>query len=157
LDWEPIAEAHITFDRLCEKHPKFRCPEDMIDQKIFFRLKEKLVTCKEVIDYVDKFIAHSATPESRAIDDIDSELTAKYIWNAHKTLYEVAEFLSGILFSESQIPLALESPTLFDHWDAPFSDHGDIERLELTFNKYRKETDKWRLEGIEDLWKWIEA
>jgi hypothetical protein len=157
LDHEPIAEAHATFDRLCGNIPHDRTPQDIISEKVFIRLNEKLSTTKYVTDYVDKFIAHSATPESRLKYNVVDELTLKHIWDAHKTLYVVAEFLSGILYSEDQIPLAWEPSNLFIYWDAPLIDSDDLSQLVSVFERYRQETDKWRLEGVDELWQWIES
>jgi hypothetical protein len=158
FNWEISAEAHVTFDRLSGTLAENRNPQDVIAEKVFARLKDKLDTCQEIIQYGTKYILHSATPESRALINIESsQITLKHIWNAHQVIYEVSEYLSGILYSESHSPLAWKSPNLFDNWDAPLLEHQDIERLEVIYKQYGEETDKWRLEGVEDLWKWIES
>jgi len=76
--------------------------------------------CQEITTYVDKFIAHSATPESRSIQDVNkSAVTFKCLWDAHQIIFEVAEFLSAILFSEGHMALAIENPTFFEYWEKP--------------------------------------
>jgi len=158
LNWETSAEAHFTFDRLSGTLAENRKPLDVIAEKVFTRLKDKLNMCQDVTRYVDKYIAHSATPESRAYKNIQSsQITLKHIWDAHQVLYEVSEYLSGVLYSESHIPLAWKSPNLFVNWDVALLEHQDIDRLEVIYKQYWEETDKWRLEGVEDLWKWIEV
>jgi hypothetical protein len=62
FDWEAIAEIHQTFDRLSGKTHKDRHPNDVIKERVFTRLKEKLDTIQQIINYVDKFVAHSSTP-----------------------------------------------------------------------------------------------
>ena len=158
FDWETTTEAHVTFDRLCGILARNRKPQDVIAEKVFTRLKDKLDMCHDVTKYVDKYIAHSATPESRAIENTDStQITLKHIWDAHQIIYEVAEYLSGVLYSEGHFPLAWKSPSLFDNWDVPLLEHQDIDRLEVIYKQYWEEIDKWRLEGVEHLWKWIES
>jgi len=157
-DWGPAAEAHVTFDRVCGKNQQERSPNDIIDEKIFTRLIDRLDTCQIVISYVDKFIAHSATPESRSIESTEGvKVTLKHLWDAHQTLYEIAEYLSVTLYSESNVPLAIEPISLFDHWAVPALDGCDTARLSKAYNEYQKESDRWRLEGVEHLWEWIEV
>lgn len=156
-DWETSAEAHITFDRLCGVQAQDRKPQDFISESIFSRLKDRLDLCSDITNYVDKYVAHSATPESRTIENVDSaKITLRHIWNAHQIIYEVAEFLSLILFSEGHVPLALKSPNLFDNWESPLLEVEDINRLETVYKEYGEETTKWQLEGVDNLWKWIE-
>lgn len=157
-DWEVSAEAHTTFDRLCGVHLEDRKPQDIISENIFSRLKDRLNLCGDVTNYVDKFVAHSATPESRTIENVDSaKITLRHIWDAHQTIYEVAEFLSLVLFGEGHMPLAWKSPTLFDNWDAPLLEIEEINRLETVYKAYEEETTKWQLEGVNNLWEWIET
>lgn len=157
FDWEVSAEAHAAFDRLCGVQAQNRKPHDIISEKIFARLKDRLDLCSGITDFVDKYIAHSATPESRVAANVNSaKITLKHIWDAHQTIYEVAEFLSLVLFSAGNVPLAWKSPTLFDNWEAPLSEREDINRLEMVYKEYGEETTKWQLEGVNNLWKWIE-
>lgn len=157
FDWEVSAEAHAAFDRLCGVQIQNRKPQDVISEKIFSRLKERLDLCNGITDFVDKYIAHSATPESRTVKNVDSaKITLKHIWDAHQTIYEVAEFLSFVLFSEGHMPLAWMSPTLFENWASPLLESEDIPQLEITYKEYQEETTKWQLESVNNLWKWIE-
>jgi hypothetical protein len=156
FNWGISAEAHATFDRLSGTLAENRKPQDVIAEKVFTRLLDKLNFCQKIIQYVNKYVAHSATPESRVHKNIESsQITLKQIWDAHQVIYEVSEFLSGVLYSQSHFPLAWKAPNLFDNWDVPLVEHQDIDRLEVIYEQYWKVTDKWRLEGVEDLWKWI--
>jgi hypothetical protein len=157
FDWESIAETHQTFDRLSGTSQNDRRSNDVIAERVFVRLREKLDACQEITNYVDKFVAHSATPESRAIQNVStSEITFRHLWEAHHIIFEVAEFLSVILFSEGHMALAIENPNFFQYWETPLFETREISRLQDTFENYRKETEKWNLSGIEDTWQWIE-
>lgn len=112
------------------------------------RLEEKLKSCQGIIDYVIKYVAHSSTPESLAIQNIQPpQITLKHLWDAHQIIYEVSEFLSVILYSESHSPLIWTGPNLFENWDTSLVEHKDVARLEATHEKYKNEIDKWRLVG----------
>lgn len=158
FDWEVSANAHAVFDRLCGIRAESRGHQDIISENIFSRLKDKLDTCNEITNYVDKYIAHAATPESRDLENVDStKITLKHVWDAHQTIYEVAEFLSGVLFAEGHAPLAWKSPNTFDNWEVPLLDIQDIDRLEVVYEQFRKETNEWQSAGVENLWGWIET
>jgi hypothetical protein len=158
FDWESIEEAHQIFDRLSGTTPNNRNPNDLIAERVFVRLREKMDRCQEITTYVDKFIAHSATPESRSIQDVNkSAVTFKHLWEAHQIIFEVAEFLSVILFSEGHMALAIENPTFFEYWEKPLYEKEEIDLVRTSFEKYRKETEGWNSSGVEDIWHWIEA
>jgi hypothetical protein len=156
-DWERIAETHQIFDRLSGCSYENRQLQDIISEKVFIRLQEKLAECKKIKDYVDKFVAHSATPESRFHQNVNaSEITLKHLWNAHQIIFEVAEFLSVILLSEDHMALAIENPSFFQNWDTPIFEEPESNHLQDAFKKYREETKIWNVNGIENIWRFIE-
>lgn len=158
FDWERIAEAHQVFDRLSGSTYETRKPNDVISEKVFVRLQARLSACKKITDYVDKFVAHSATPESRSIQNVNaSEITLRHLWDAQQIIFEVAEFLSMILLSESHMALAIENPGFFENWDIPIFEKSESDRLQNAFKKYREETQKWNMNGVENIWSLIEA
>ncbi len=157
VDWEPSDEAHVIFDRLSGKNRQSRSSDDVIRESVFDKFDQKLVSCRTVTKLVDKYIAHSATPESRYIDQADSKITLKHIWDLQELLYYLAAYLSRILFGVDQIPLVWKTPNLFKYWDRPMIEKGDFPMLEAAFEQYRVETERWRLEGVERLWQWLES
>jgi hypothetical protein len=157
-DWESIVEVHEIFDRLGGSSLKHRSPTDKIDERFFTRLQERLSVCQTVTKYVDKFVAHLATPESRSIHSVnESEVTFKHLWEAQQVIFEVAEFLSVILFSEGHVALAIENPDFFQYWETPMFENVDMQRMMSAFDNYRKETEQWNVDGIENTWHWIES
>lgn len=158
FNWQDSAQAHGTFDRLCGVQIRERTPQDVMSEKVFSKLKDKLDLCSDISNYVDKYVAHSATPESRTKENVDSaKITLKQVWDAHQIIYEVAEFLSMVLFSMGNIPLAWKSPSLLKNWESALVESEDISQLELVYKKYEEETTRWRLEGVNNLWNWIEG
>lgn len=157
-DWERIVEAHQIFDRLSGTTPNNRNPHDQITERVFTRLQEKLAVCQRISNYVDKFIAHSATPESRSIqNETTSAITFNHLWEAHQILFEVSEFISVVLFSEGHMALAIENPTFFEFWEKPLYENGEIDLVRTSLENYRKETEKWNISGIEYIWQWVEV
>lgn len=157
LDWELIEEAHQIFDRLSGVSPAERKPVDQIADHVFSRLQERLSASRKIKKYVDKFVAHSATPESRSIyDENNSVITLKQIWEAQKSLFEVADFISVVLFSEDHMALAFENPDFFEFWDVPLVDSEASYIIGKTLENYRKETQSWNFSGIDNVWRWLE-
>ena len=150
-DWEDSADAHILFDRL--SNTSQRSPTDIIQERVFKKLVSKLDSFEHLTKYVDKYIAHAATPISRQADNVDEEtITWKYLWDSHQSLYEIAEFLALILSGVEHVPLAWKSPCLFEFWDAPFVPTNNISQLELAWDKFENETEDWRLNGNLRIW-----
>lgn len=158
LDTESIVELHQTFDRLSGKTPQNRQPEDRIDERVLTRLQEKLAVCRPITNYVDKFIAHAAAPESRTIIETDKyEITLKKLWNAHQVIYQVAEFLSAVLFSLEHMVLPVVDPGFHDFWDKPLVETEESSCPGSVMEAYTQETENWRLNCMQEMWQWIET
>lgn len=159
FDWETIRDAHETFDRLSQTNIENREPTDLINENLLDRLIHKLDECSEINQYVNKFIAHAATIESRSIINIDEyKLTLNDIWHAHKIIFEISNFLSAVLFSIDNMPLAFEHPSFFDYWDEPFFNKEEaLDKVHTTLEDYREETEKWMGSSVKDVWSWIES
>ncbi len=157
LDWESIEDAHSVFDRLANLSANNRNPEDQIDSNVFRRLHERLTLCTEISLYADKFIAHSSTPESRVSQNYDeTTITVDKLWKAHRVIFNVALFLSETIFGIDRMALAIENPSLFMFWEKPLFENGEFDSIRDSFDKYRKETETWQSDGVEDIWRAIE-
>jgi len=145
LDWESIEEVHKQFDRISKTNKDARKPDDVISEDKLHELIEKLENCKEITKYVDKFIAHSATPESRKAEGAeDISITLKKVLQAQQDIYSVAEWISILLFGEGHMPLIWENPKFYDYLDVPLVDNDfEIERLRKVFEDFRKQTNDW--------------
>lgn len=158
LDWEPIEEAHQLFDRLSQTTSTNRNPTDIINERVVDRLVSRLETCERITKYVDKFVAHSASPESRSyLDEKTLAVTLRQLWDAHQIIFNVAEFLSLIILSESHMALVWENLSFFDFWDVPLFYKDENALVRTALEEYRKETEKWNIDGVGSIWQWIEA
>lgn len=157
LDWWKARDAQETFDKLSQTNIENREPTDLIDGNLLERLKNKLDDCRKINSYVNKFIAHAATIESRSIINFDElNLTLNNIWEAHEIIYKVANFLSAVLFSIDNMPLAFEHPSFYAYWDEPFFKENAFDKVRMTLEGYREETENWMESSIKDVWSWIE-
>lgn len=155
FDWETIEATHQVFDRLGGVKADQRSPNDQIEARVFNRLKGQLGECERIATYVDKYVAHSAIPESR-INLSETGIKLSQLWEAQRILYEVANFLQYVLFSETQIALAIENAAFFQYWEKPLFEENEKYLVRDALKNYRAETEQWAASGIENTWKWIE-
>ena len=136
---------HQNFDKLSEVTPDRRNPDDKIQPKIFEWLKNRLDECeKDICSYVNKFLAHAATPESRRkynADDI--KITLGHILDAHKIICEITGFTMNI-FNHS-LGGFLPTPQFdqFEYFEKPCIAKNDLEKLYTFWNNYANETEEW--------------
>ena len=155
LDWEIIEDAHRQFDRMSGVSQEKRSPDDRIKQSVFDGLRAQLSKCDPIVKHVDKFIAHSSTPESRSKIP-DSRITFSQVWEAQRILYEIANFLRASLFLVDTMSLPVESYSFYSDWDQPLFHEDEKDRIYEVYKKYEKETDDWRVNSVENMWKVIE-
>ncbi|MCB2209254.1 hypothetical protein KQH62_00025 [bacterium] len=158
LDWITIEETHKTFDKLSNTVYEQRNPSDTIDNEVLGYLVEMLDSCERISNYVNKFVAHSATPESRSLMNQDQyQVSLSDIWNAHKKILDVANFISATLFSIDHMALPDEPPGFFDYWEEPLFEKDGLIETRNILNKYKKEMESWRISSNTDIWKAIQS
>jgi len=155
LDWQRIEDAHVQFDRLSGVKSEERSPDDRIKQQVINGLRAQLSKCDPIVKHVDKYIAHSSTPESRSTI-LDSRVTLAQVWEAQRILFEIANFLRASLFLVDTQPLPVEYHSFYSDWDQPLFHEDEKDRVYQVYKKYEKETDDWRVNSVENMWKVIE-
>lgn len=141
---------HRQIDSMTGMTADKRTPDDLIPDNILTQLGDKLESVKELCDYVNKYIAHSATPDSRRTipDEIKGALGK--VLNAHKIICETASsignkilfcgfgsFLSGPQYGQ------YDQFDVFEYLDEPIASRETIEKLREFWEKYRTETEQW--------------
>ena len=119
---------------------------------MFARLKQNLTSrTEEVIVYVTKFIAHAASPESRAIAGADNVgPTLNHLWGAHEVLCQIASFASIVVLGHSMAPpLPIPQYDQFAYIDRPLVTTDDAALLEEEWRKYDEESREWTLWGLD--------
>lgn len=146
LSWEWNETRHLYLDRLCRVSAQKRSPSDVVCPGVFNRLELKVTgACKRVSDHVNKFIAHAATQESRAdVQGERSSLVLNHLWEAHKAICQVANFVSVYILGDSSHNF-LTHP-LFDplHYiERPLISPNQIEHLRGAWEAFESETQTW--------------
>ncbi|MBC8217864.1 MAG: hypothetical protein ISS69_07950 [Phycisphaerae bacterium] len=151
--WIETGNRHEVIDRLAGVKEAERSPRDTMRLCAFEALKGKLAVCADVKTYVDNYIAHSATPESRQADDAEQlKITLGHIEDAHKAISEVAGFVETVLLaggSGSYFPSAQYNP--LRDVDVPLVSKENVGKLADVRQEYTKETDKWSNWGLDEL------
>jgi len=138
--------AHQCLDLLTGIYDLDRSPDDVVRADILQWLKARLKKCEAVSAFVNKFLAHSATPVSRAeISDEQTDITLGQIFDAHKTICQIAEFVSQNLFLGSiGNPLPVYQGNQFEHFEKPWAIDETLTKLHEWWRNYSKTTDQWR-------------
>lgn len=155
FDWQKIEDAHSQFDRLSGVKSEERSPDDRIKQQVINGLRAQLSKCDPIVKHVDKYIAHSSTPESRSTI-LDSRVTLAQVWEAQRILFEIANFLRGILFLDDNMPLPVESYSFYIHWDKALFRENEQNLVYEIHKIYHEETKNWLAESEKNVWKVIE-
>lgn len=141
-NWQVSYNAHVTFDQLSGTTGDRRQKEDIMRIEIFKSLHSKLDNLDPILNHAIKFIAHSATPNSRLHIDIgEADLVAKDIFKAHKTIFTIANFLASSLFSIERIPLPYEDTSFYKHWNAPLFRDDEVEDVKTVIDEFRRELE----------------
>jgi len=145
---------HKDIDRLAGVDQATRSRNDCIHANIFDHLWKKVDKgCSTVIECVNKYIAHAATPESRATVKVDrSSVTLEHLWNAHEIICNVAGFLDLKVLTETSHYFLRTSPfNKFAYINRPLVTEENIGLLADEWEKYDNETQEWSGWGLDEL------
>jgi hypothetical protein len=144
----------LSIDKMVGVEHTNRSSADTIRPGLFEYLKAELTArCEPLKQYVDKFIAHAATPDSRlTINADDINILRKTLSEAQKRILQTATFLgTGILYETNISPLASDTGKKFLYIDRPLVQTADIPQLGKAWVDYQRKTDRWSGWGLEDL------
>jgi hypothetical protein len=142
----PHNMRHAHFDFLAGVESSMRHPSDQIRQELFERLTKRISDAsKNVINHVNKFVAHAATPESRAgASAANMDVTLGYLWDAQKCLCEVAGFLSIYVLGDAQLSfLPIPQYDQFQYIERPLVNHANISGLKEVWTDFSQECIQW--------------
>lgn len=142
---------HQAVDSLCGTRPEDRRPDDVVAEAVFENLLSKLDTTKAICDHVNKFLAHAATPESRALVDADgAKITYEKLWHAHETICRACQFIDCYLLRQTNHRfLAMAPGDLFKHIEQPLVTGSGIDDLRRHWRAYAKQTESWSEGSLE--------
>jgi hypothetical protein len=144
LNWSASADRHAFLDSLCGVRETNRRPSDTVRVLILISWRECLSDkCKNVKAHVDKYVAHAATPESRAALDTNArEITFKHLQDACHIICKVTSFLKDILEKQATrdfLPLACP----FEYLDRPMIESKNLPLLTTAWDDYKRKIDSW--------------
>lgn len=144
----------LAIDKMADVEPAKRSPTDTIQPRIFEYLKTELTAkCEPIKQYVHKFIAHAATPQSRlTINADDIDIFRKTLSDAQERILKTATFLGICVLCERDIcSLAAILSYEFRYADHPLVQTADIPQLGRAWQDYEQKTKKWLDWGLDDL------
>lgn len=146
-------ERHSELDRLCAVTANERQPTDKIRTEVFDDLKCFLdKACGPVEHYVNKYIAHAATPRSRECSKLELEhLRLDFLKDAESALCKVANFVAVFVLGDRLIgSLAWANNDHFAYLDVPLVTNDQFDALQEEWDKYNVETQSWANWGLDD-------
>jgi len=144
--WHKHENRHKKIDRLAGVQAQDRGPGDTVREKVFPDLQKKIKKATEDLRcHVNKFIAHAATPDSRATVGTDEAgLTLNHLWQAHRQLCEVAGFLAAYVLGNSfPEPLRIPQYDQFKYIDRPLIDTSGVGALRELWDQFHRECQGW--------------
>jgi len=113
--WTTSERGHTIFDRLSNTSADKRSRRDTLSPRIFERLKSKLTTCRSIVRFATKFLAHA---DSRAMAEnlkkSDTALSLKRVLTTQRVIYQVANFIDSTLLwnASHHVPPVLQGNIL---------------------------------------------
>ena len=137
--------AHENVDLLAGIDPSRRNPNDVVRVSVLEWLKGRLGKCESIYKFVNKFLAHSASPESRTyVASAETDVTLGQILNAHETICQTAYFIGMNLFQQTTgDPLPVPAGDQFEHFDKPWASAQTVCRLRQFWGEYRARTTEY--------------
>jgi hypothetical protein len=137
-------DIHRRIDSIAGIAVEKRSPDDLIPLNTLKQFEIRLNDIEGLCKYVDKYIAHSATLESRRNVPEEIEGALGKVLNAHKVICETASYIgSKLLFCGFGVFLATPQFDQFEYLDEPIASQETIEKLRDLWKKYRRETEQW--------------
>lgn len=136
---------HDNIDFLTGVAADNRSPNDTVREQVFECLEQRLEHCQEICDYVNKFIAHPATPESRATIGADEiKIPLGKLFEAHKIICETAQFIGlTLLYHSFGNFLVTPAYEQFKYFEKPWATEERVKKLYEFWNEYDRETREW--------------
>ena len=156
-DWIDSEDRHKDMDELSGTTENQRKPDDAALPGWIDNLKARLSSCRDIVDYVNKFVAHAATPESRDRLNADAiKIPLGKLWEAHEILCKTAHLLAHYVLG-TDLGSLLPIPMLFSRFafiDQPLVTQADIPHLQSVSDKQDRDAGDWsqvRLEWLGSL------
>jgi hypothetical protein len=138
-------EMHGRIDALAGVNKSARAPTDAVRPAVIDLAERRLCQCQEICTYVDKFLAHPATAESRLEKEADKiKLTLRKISNAHRILCQSAAFVANSILGQcfGQF-LVTSARDVFENLTVPLASEEAVPQLRAEWDRYKRDTEEW--------------
>ncbi len=143
--WGTSGLVHENFDKLSRVEPEKRKRTDVIRDDVFDLLESQIQTCKDIKQYVDKFIAHASAPETRiGLLDDQRGITLDRLKAYHKTIYQVAGFIKSQLLDGSNLGgLPVPQYDHLENLEKSWTTLRNLNRARRKWDEYANEVSTW--------------
>lgn len=153
LDLSGYDNRNTEIDELAGVSAKNRSDQDCVSPEIFDKMENRVVdACNLISEYVNKFIAHAASPESRQqVQADEAKITLGHLRDAEKVLCQVANFVAIYLLTRTtHMFLATPRYDLFRFIDRPLVTKDGIPSLQKVWDDFANEEQSWTHINIKD-------
>jgi hypothetical protein len=147
--WFEAEYWHKVMDKLCGVTAESRTPDDVPDaSKLDSLLSELAKRGQNVHDWVDKYVAHAASPESReTLDPKHRTISLASLWIAERVVIRVANFVSFSFVSGHNVAgVPIPQFDQFVHLDQPFVQSSAFSAMHKAWDQHCEEInscEKW--------------
>lgn len=141
--WADAEYWHGVMDELSGVTADKRGPSDAPNEgKLDWLLDELKKHGSDVQDWVDKFIAHASSPESRqTLPPEHQSLTLAKLWRAERVLLRVADFISRCFIDGASLGgVPIPQFDQFAFLEQPFADPAALDAMRHAWDQHCKET-----------------
>jgi hypothetical protein len=140
---------HRYLDSLMGVDAARRYPGDLVQASFFQWLKSRLEKHTAIGEFVNKSLAHSATPESRAtLAEGETDILLGQIQDAHETIWQTADLIGTCLFGTGLPDMLGTTFDQFEHFEKIWTTEETMAKLREQWQEYRGTIRKW------GRWKW---
>lgn len=150
LDSSSVLRRHEQIDVLAGVSGKERTPQDVVRGEVFDRLiGEIMIASDDIKTYTEKFIAHSASIESRSLENADEiRITLNHLKDAYKIICQTVSIVGSALLSCGSYALVTEPMGGLRLFEKPLVPSDALEKAQAEWNEFKSEADSW---GLVDL------
>jgi len=137
--WTHAQYWHEAMDRLCGVSADSRSKDDALDSKKFAHLLEELDRRgSSVQNWVDKFVAHAASPDSRQTLHPDHhELSLAKLWLAERVIVRASNFIALYVVDGTNLGgVPIPQFDQFGHLDKPFVEEAALAPMQQAWDRH---------------------
>jgi len=141
-----IESREKSLDKFCGVKKNSRSPGDVVKKELLENAESMVKKAsRNIIKYVNSFIAHSATPDSqRKPYPIDHQVTLNELYNAHRIICKTATFIGRLLdgyVMYRRLPTSIWDE--LEYIDLPLVDSKNVNDLQTEWETFEKKTEEW--------------